>query len=593
MRLNRNHIIKPQAKNPSPAGGGRCPTGRMGANLISARIFIFTLIFWMLTNNLYASTLTAHAEPTAVSPGEPFNLILELDENAPSGLPDFGPLNYDFYIHGTGHRASYVYNNGQSKASTRWSVTLVSKHTGTVTIPAIQVGKARSKPFSITVSRNAAPPSPSKHTSVTPNTPDRALFMKTILSDTHPFINQQILYTVKIFHASSILDAAYQPPNLGDALTIPLSNNQQYQVIENGRPYLVEEQKYAFFPQKTGTHILFPPKFQALIYDDIPRRAEAQGPSASLDVKAIPDGFTPSNWLPAKAVLFKESYDKTNIRMTEGSTLTRTVVLKATGLPAELLPELTLIKTDAFRQYPERPTLNNALEGDNVIGTATLKINYLFNQPGDVSIPKQHISWFNTITKQKETITLPEKKLRIIADINHISAQPIKPEASQTTPELRTLDKALDKPNHIILFARLIILSALALLGLLVLFYKRKARQSIQNKSTQTQLLKTIKAACLANQPEAAHKALLAWAQHAWPDHNILNLNDIIKNARHIALTEALNKLSKALYQPQNTTLWQADMLWTAIQSVSKQRNNRHRKKSNPTQLPPLNPKSE
>ena len=561
---------------------------------IAVRIFIFTLIFWILTSSLYASTLTAHAEPAAVSPGEPFNLILELDENAPSGLPDFGPLNYDFYMHGTDHRTSYVYSNGQSKASTRWSVTLVSKHTGNVTIPAIQVGKARSTPFSITVSRNAAAPSPSRHTSVTtPDTPDRALFMKTILSNTHPFINQQILYTVKIFHASSILDAAYQPPNLGDALTIPLGNNQQYQVIENGRPYLVEEQKYAFFPQKTGPHILFPPKFQALIYDDIPRRAEAQGPSASLDDKAIPDGFTPSNWLPAKAVLFKESYDKTDTRLTEGNTLTRTVVLKATGLPGELLPELTLIKTDAFRQYPERPTLNNALEGDNVIGTATLKINYLFNQPGDVSIPKQHISWFNTITKQKETITLPEKKLYIIADINHISAQPIKPEASQTTPELRILDKALESPSHIILFARLITLSALVFLGLLVLFYKRKARQSIQNKSTQTQLLKIIKAACLANQPEAAHKALLAWAQHAWPDHNILNLNDIVKNARHIALTEALDKLSEALYQPQNAALWQADMLWTAIQSVSKQRNNRHRKKSNPTQLPPLNPKSE
>ena len=100
---------------------------------------------------MFATTLSAYTEPSAVSPGEPFNLILELDENAPSGLPDFGPLRYDFHIHGTAHSASYVFINGQSKASTRWTVTLVPKHTGQLTIPAIQVGQARSKPITLHV----------------------------------------------------------------------------------------------------------------------------------------------------------------------------------------------------------------------------------------------------------------------------------------------------------------------------------------------------------------------------------------------------------------------------------------------------------
>ena len=126
-------------------------------------------------------------------------------------------------------------------------------------------------------------------------------------------------------------------------------------MIEQGRPYLVEEQKYAFFPQKTGTHIIFPPKFQALIYDDIPRRAEAQGESTSLLVKPIPENFTPSTWLPAKSLDLRENYDQKNTKITAGSTLTRTITLRATGLLAELLPPLETTKKGAFKSYPEPP----------------------------------------------------------------------------------------------------------------------------------------------------------------------------------------------------------------------------------------------
>jgi hypothetical protein len=544
---------------------------------------LFTLIFWLLTSFhiANASTLSVHTEPDFVSPGEMFNLIFELDENAPAGLPDFGPLAYDFYIHGTAHSASYVYGNGQSKATTRWSLTLRAKHTGKLTIPAIQIGKARSRAF--TLNQNAA--SNQQNTTSRQNTTnhiDQALFIKTVLSNKHPRLNQQVIYTVKIFHYSSILDAAYQPPNLGDALIVPLGSNQQYQVIEKGRPYLVEEQKYAFFPQKLGSHIIFPPKFQALIYDDVPRRAEAHGASETLQIKPIPDDFTPSTWLPAKAVSIHEDYSQSNTKLREGSTLTRIITLQATGLPAELLPPIEPKKNSTFKMYPEKPDTNNRVIGDNVVGQMTIKINYLLNQPGTVTIPEQKITWFNTETNQPSNATLPAKTLQIIADAN-TQVSPASPIALPLSPIQKPV---LDKKNtafmhgvvlHMALFATFLLLSV-------IFFFSNKTRARPPNP------LKPLKKACLGNNPVAAREALLAWAQHIWPDKKILNLDDIIQQAPNDKLIHALQSLSESLYQTKKTSLWQGHILWLAIQSIPKKSYTPSSKKSKNVHLPPLNP---
>ena len=551
------------------------------------RLF-FLLIFWLTLHSAFAATLSARTEPSAVALGEPFNLILELDENAPSGLPDFTPLRYDFHIHGTAHSTSYLFTNGQSKASTRWTVTLVPRRVGELTIPSIQIGQARSHPITLHVGGNAH----RRQTSSSTSTPDRALFIQTKLSDANPLLNQQMLYTVKIFHYSSILDAAYQPPNVGDALVVPLGENRQYQVIEQGRPYLVEEQKYAFFPQKTGRHIIFPPKFQALIYDDIPRRAEAQGESRSLDVQPIPEGFTQSTWLPAKALALQENYDQKTTKLTEGSTLTRTITLRATGLLAELLPQITLSKKGNFKSYPERPTFNNTLEGDNVVGSATLKINYLLSHTGPITIPEQTIAWFNTQTGQKTEVTLPARILQVTPEPGSTSSttptKPPKVESPETTSDIQ---KPLPIQKHEILHRlalHITLLVVFLLFGLCIFVIKKAKRCAIKKQTSQRAYLKPLKKACLSNQPKATRDALLIWAKHAWPDAQILNLDDMISLASNQPLTEALHTLSKALYHPKQAAPWQGKDLWSAIQNIHAKKPRHKTAQKNP--LPPIHP---
>ena len=529
----------------------------------------------------HAATLSTKVEPAQVMPGQAFHLTLDLDENAPAGLPDFSPLQYDFQINGTAHRASYMFIDGQSKASSSWTVTLTPKHTGKLTIPAIQVGHARSTPTSIEVTN-----APQVSTSNIDSAPATALFIKNTTSESKPFINQQLIYTVKIYHNTSILDASYQPPQLSDALTMPLGENRQYQVIENGRPYLVEEQKYAFFPQQSGAHILYPPSFQALIYDDIPRRVRADGKSKSLDIKPIPDEFKSKPWVPAKSLALTEHYDEHDTTLNEGSTLTRTLTLRAAGLPAELLPPLDMSKSTAFNTYPERPILKTEAQGNDIVGKTTVKITYLFNQTGQVTLPEQTVTWYNTETGKTEHSTLPERILKITARAStstHTSPDIKTPEPQKA--KAITTTSAFTFKHALVIHLALVCLFLASVMFVFLKYLNRKHKRLLKHRA-----FKTLSKACRSNQPQASHDALFAWAKLAWPKDSLLNLDDIAQLASNPHVSKQIKILSAALYDAAQATPWEGEQLYTALRQLTKKRRRRTKKSSLPNDLPPINP---
>lgn len=543
----------------------------------------FLMLLLLCVMPTYAATLSAKVDPAQVMPGQAFHLILELDENAPAGLPDFSPLQYDFQINGTAHRASYMFIDGQSKASSSWTVTLTPKHTGKLTIPAIQVGNARSTPSSIEVTNT--PQVTEKSISTAPAT---ALFIQTTASDTQPFINQQLTYTVKIYHNSSILDAMYQPPQLSDALMMPLGENRQYQVIENGRPYLVEEQKYAFFPQQSGTHMIYPPSFQALIYDDIPRRVRADGTSKSLDVKSIPEDFKNKPWAPAKSLALTEHYDKQDTAFDEGTTLTRTLTLRAAGLPAELLPPLDMSKSSAFNSYPERPVLKTETQGSDIVGKTTVKISYLFNQAGQVTLPAQTVTWFNTETGKTEHSTLPERILHITARAGSSTQAPPILQTPESKPQQTPIESSVSKLTfkHAIVFhAGLFCLFLMVCFLVFLNYANRKHTRLITRRA-----FKNLSKACLSHQPRASRDALFAWAKLTWPKHSLITLDDIAQCASNPELAQELKILSAALYDATSPEAWNGQALLAALRKLNKKRVHRTKNSSQKDVLPPINP---
>ncbi|MCV5926909.1 hypothetical protein OFO11_33960, partial [Escherichia coli] len=82
-----------------------------------------------------------------------------------------------------------------------------------------------------------------------------------------------------------------------------------------------------------------------------------------ITVKAIPSEFKGS-WLPASALQMTQSWqdDQGNTlsantvnNVKQGSSITRTIQIKARGTQAEYLPRITMDYPNSLRVYPEQP----------------------------------------------------------------------------------------------------------------------------------------------------------------------------------------------------------------------------------------------
>ncbi|STX52837.1 KQDN repeat-containing protein [Legionella busanensis] len=556
-------------------------------------IFAFIIVIY---SSIIHAELTMQIEATKIQKGETFRLIITNDK-MPTGVPDLTPLQADFTIVGTERSTNYSIINGTTTSSNQWTVLLLPKKTGILSIPAIRVGQeyTPAKTIEVTNIQNST-----KSTTVNKQ---QDVILTAELSNEHPYINEQIIYTVKLYNSRRLLDVNYQGPQIDDALLIPLGDGRRYQVAENGRLYSVEEQQYAIFPQKSGELNITPPSFNALIYDAIPEPVHVQASASKLQVKSIPASFKGKNWLPAKQINLTEQYDQTTNTIQQGNTLRRTITLQAIGTPAQLLPNLTFDNTDQFSVYPEKPIEKNRFRQFDLIGTATINITYLLNKSGQVTIPAIQLPWFNIITNKTEMATLPALTLNVVANpvnINQTNSNAttsaVTTQQSQPTPSNIKHGTNLTNTQPINTFnlndknngnLPWWLAGGFALAWVLTLFLWWWARKRPNSGHiSKRKVFAQLKQACLTNQPEQARIALLNWARWQWPGLEFLNLDDINKVVSDIAFKREINELSKAIYHPHQSN-WSGEKLWQLVTNYklnSASRANRDRP------LKPLNP---
>jgi hypothetical protein len=553
--------------------------------------FLFLIVWFFFACNAAQAAITAQIDPPKAQIGETLRLTI-LMENVQSGdILNLTPLEQDFSIISTERSMSYSMINGQSKSASQWTVYLAAKKTGTLKIPPLKIGREQTQALQIEITQEPTPSSATQSTQSTQPTATNAedVMLKTEISQEKPWINQQVLYTVKLYNSNQrLLDAEYKPPHIENALLVPLGDGHSYQSQENGRTYNVEEQQYAIFPQKSGQLELIAPSLQALIFDAVPRRVHVQGKNIQLNVQPMPTQHSGKYWLPAKQFKLSEEYDKKGNAIHEGSTVVRTITMEGIGVPAQLLPALTFENGEKFNTYPEKPEVKNVIHGQDLVGTSTLKITYLFNEQGVVTIPALQVPWFNTITGKEEIAELPAYRLTVTPKAGSAPAQATtEPEASRHekskgSSELPVVTSASTTDSN--LFWGLAIGFAFAWF-LVVIIRWIKPAYFLNNKLRKAK--KKLKKACSENDPAQARSALLQWASAQWPDEDLLNLNDLARWIHNVQIKKQLHLLSQALYSQHKKTNWQGRDLWSAMNSY------RHKTASKTYRvkdLPPINP---
>ena len=113
-------------------------------------VLVFSLF---LALQVQAAALLASVDRTRLNAGETLELTLETQDVTQFGKPDLTPLQANFEVRGT-RQVNSLNSLDESSANTRWIITLLPRQSGSVEIPALQLGEVRSQPISLQIQAN-------------------------------------------------------------------------------------------------------------------------------------------------------------------------------------------------------------------------------------------------------------------------------------------------------------------------------------------------------------------------------------------------------------------------------------------------------
>jgi len=536
--------------------------------------FIFFSLFFV-TTTFSLTQLDASVDKTSLSLHEPLRFSLVAEDEGGDISPDITPLLKDFKILSRGQSQQLIMNHQKTIQYTQWFFSLMPLHAGEITIPSFTLGNVSSHPITIKISETEQP--------LPQNNP--SVFIRTSITPQSSYVQQQMIYSLRIYYRRSIQNPTLNMTNTEDYLMQHLAPDESYSKIIGGIAYQVIEQRYALFPQHSGTLKMPVPTLSGHIQEDAPadywgmedrfKLFTVSGKEKELNILPIPSQHSQDWWLPANKVTLTQSFSQPLETLTLGSPLTRTITLEVNGLLESQLPNLTFPSIEGLQIYPDKATTTQEITPSGIISKKTFKIAYIPNHPGIITLPPIHVTWWNGKTNQSEQAALASEKLNIIPqNLTNREISPTPPQPLQVSLDTPThTTPSLLKSSSFTITPWFWISTSLLALWLITLFFlfiqRKKMRAPLRDKKNEYSLRKArnhLKKTCFSNHPKAAKTAFLNLAHALWPEESFLNLSQVKAKLSDETAIEAINTLEKVLYTPAKTP-WNGAACWEAVKN--------------------------
>ena len=508
---------------------------------------------------------------------ESFRILFKTSDSV--GNPDFSTLNKDFDILGSSQNSTTTMVNTQIERSKQWILEVFAKRHGQLVIPAIKFGKQYSQPITIQVQAAKANVATAKGRG--------DIFLEVVATPKTPYVQQQVLLTVRLFHAVNMRGNLSEPMVDGATVIKKLVSNKQYNTTRDNRQYHVYEQRYAVFPQASGTFKIGKLTFQG--QKDNGQRLVSRSDEIVLQVKNVPTAYQGKKWLPAQKVSLTESWSEASSGVASnfhvGEPITRTITLRAEGVTGSHIPELNAQSNSIndFKQYPDQPDLQDQLGNQGVSGTRIEKIAIIPSKAGQYTLEAIVIPWWNTRTNKQEYARLPEKTISISAShampdkTNMVSGEVAK--NMQSDNDLMPIpDEHTDASllSDVMLWRFLTIMFVVIWLVTCGLwFYYRNAKRNVKRHAKPIvekpirslhKAMRQLKVACTGNDLVLVKDALLFWDACLYPDAPAISLDQVSNRYSGLLATEIEN-ISSLLYGREKQD-WSGVVLWDAINAL-------------------------
>lgn len=237
---------------------------------------------------------------------------------------------------------------------------------------------------------------------------NRPLFLNAHISKNNLYVNQNALYTLKLFRREQIANISLEMPKVEGLAFEPLAEPQKYNTIINAKRYEVIELKYVLIPKKEGAYKIPGATMRMTSYEQNRRERVYQGLFSNmsrgkpvylssneiqLNVKPLPDLNRPDNFSGLTGRFeIKTTLDPAKVKVNESATLTITV--KGTGNVRQI-PDLKLPDVKGLKVYQDKPQLNINKGDSAILGEKIMKWAIVPEKGGEYKTPLMGLSFFD------------------------------------------------------------------------------------------------------------------------------------------------------------------------------------------------------
>jgi hypothetical protein len=322
----------------------------------------------------------------------------------------------------------------------------------------------------------------------------------------------------------------------------------------NGTSYAGVIMEFAVYPQEPGSYAIPEQKLTVKYAAEPPATRETvlTVPRTSFEA-FIPDAASALNpFVAASSLSAEQAVQRSSDEPKTGDAVTRTVTIKAEGLPAMLLPPQSFAAIDGFSLYPAQPSLEDHVDGrtDAMTSTRIDSATYMLQRPGNYVLPAIDIAWLNVRSGEIERVHLDEVPLTV-------AVNPAEPAAGTAGGE--SARRSFDFIVDFVLEHWLIALLALVAIIAAGWFAPRTVRTIIAERQrrhaaylqSEEFLFQRFRYSARRGDARAIYFAMLDWLQRfepAAPDHTIHAFKAVAKDD---ALDAEFGSIEQQLFGPQ------------------------------------------
>lgn len=547
-------------------------------------LFILTLLLVISAGPaMAANDLTVEPDRTRLYKGEVLTLTVKGSTKIDINLgnlfdfdlsslpqPDIETVEDDFEILARNQQYSIRTINNEMVGEITWTYQLSPRNTGKLTIPSLSFRDARSAPVTIEVISGTPPDQEADE--------QRDSFIELSADKDEVYVQEQLVLTIKLFFTGNLIRGELSEPKHPNAIIESLGKQNEYTRYRDGVRYRVVERRYALFPQREGQLSLQPIRFEGQARNELGQLKFLRDSANLFDitVKGVPASFSGDTWLPARKLQLEESGLPENQNLTAGQNLTRSLIMRADGLPAESLPPFPERTPDSIRAYPEKPERTTTSGTDGLTSTLTQTTALVPVRSGELTLPDIRIPWWDTESDSEKVAVIPAHTLIVEGPSGQIGSTRNTPEnASETADKANSEPESSNAgPKSDAGFWPLVTLVLLVgwLMTLVAWWYSRRhisAKKVVASQGNEREkvLFRELCEAAQAGSPKTTD-LLVRWISQKHPEHTFHSVTDVNRFLDNKELAAEIEQLQQRLFGSPGEAAsepWQGERLVAAL----------------------------